>query len=759
MRSGMWAVSIGALGLAVGVPARVAATTANDLCAATANPCVVSVAVVVTDQSVIDVGARELRITSTGSLNAGTGMMTLRAGTLSVDNGGGVRALGTATTRGGTISVEAGTVTIAGAVDAGGSPGGTINVTATGAFTLSGSMSARSLSRSEIAGSIQISAATASLTGGVSLIGGFDSIGGDFSLDASGAISITSTIDANGGDGGSIDITAGARGGSGSLTISDIAVLRADATTAGGFGGSVDLRSQGDGVSSGTMTMAGLLSVRGLQATIEVGGGSGGCIDLAATGDILINRAGARLVAEGGAPDGDGGEVSLTSERGQIVLQGTISAAVSGPESNAGAASVDAGGDVSITGSITLTGGDGGGGELTVSSQTGSVTVGAQAVLDASSTATGQGGDIAIESGFAAAGQQAVLVQGRIAADGGSGGGSGGSISLTGGDSVRVAPTGTLRVVGTLGGGGGGTVDVAADPGSVSIEGPIVASGASPNGRGGVVSLEGVCGVTVTAAITASGFGGGGLFGVATDTGPIDLRSTVDVRSSAATGGRIEIAGTGDVRIAGTLQTDGATAPGGRIEVTGCEVTVCGLDALRCPAGVTAVLSSNGPGGVNRLTGRESIGVLGTMRANTGSGANELVYDGSAAREPFVAGGSQVNPSARRIVDPTLDPCPICGNGIIEPPETCDDGNMLDGDGCSSCCQDEVPRIAGDANGDGMVTAEDVRFLITEIFDGDGDQVGQVSGGNFRGAPGADVNGDGRITAADLPALLRLLAP
>ena len=32
---------------------------------------------------------------------------------------------------------------------------------------------------------------------------------------------------------------------------------------------------------------------------------------------------------------------------------------------------------------------------------------------------------------------------------------------------------------------------------------------------------------------------------------------------------------------------------------------------------------------------------------------------------------------------------PVCGNRIIEPPETCDDGNTVSGDGCSATCQIE----------------------------------------------------------------------
>lgn len=37
-------------------------------------------------------------------------------------------------------------------------------------------------------------------------------------------------------------------------------------------------------------------------------------------------------------------------------------------------------------------------------------------------------------------------------------------------------------------------------------------------------------------------------------------------------------------------------------------------------------------------------------------------------------------------------PCnlPVCGNGILEPGEQCDDGNVINGDGCSSTCQIEI---------------------------------------------------------------------
>jgi cysteine-rich repeat protein len=38
---------------------------------------------------------------------------------------------------------------------------------------------------------------------------------------------------------------------------------------------------------------------------------------------------------------------------------------------------------------------------------------------------------------------------------------------------------------------------------------------------------------------------------------------------------------------------------------------------------------------------------------------------------------------------------PVCGNGITEIPEQCDDGNSINGDGCSSSCTIEQPPACG----------------------------------------------------------------
>lgn len=46
------------------------------------------------------------------------------------------------------------------------------------------------------------------------------------------------------------------------------------------------------------------------------------------------------------------------------------------------------------------------------------------------------------------------------------------------------------------------------------------------------------------------------------------------------------------------------------------------------------------------------------------------------------------------LVELKVAPDPVaCGNGTVDPGETCDDGNTTDGDGCSATCQDEDPGM------------------------------------------------------------------
>src|SRR5262245_15121880 len=89
----------------------------------------------------------------------------------------------------------------------------------------------------------------------------------------------------------------------------------------------------------------------------------------------------------------------------------------------------------------------------------------------------------------------------------------------------------------------------------------------------------------------------------------------------------------------------------------------------------------------------------------------------------------------------------ICPNGIVEPPETCDDGNVVAGDGCSPLCLLEVPNRPPVC--DGAVASTDslwppnhqlVPVTIDGVVDPDGDPVAVTTTGISQDEP---VDGSG----------------
>jgi len=94
-------------------------------------------------------------------------------------------------------------------------------------------------------------------------------------------------------------------------------------------------------------------------------------------------------------------------------------------------------------------------------------------------------------------------------------------------------------------------------------------------------------------------------------------------------------------------------------------------------------------GSANGEAGPVSIGTLQVTA---------LVASGTlVAQSSFLnAGGAPQSPSAR-VVAAALD---SCGNHLIEPPEQCDDGNRVDGDGCYRTCRNEGAfTLGGTARG------------------------------------------------------------
>jgi hypothetical protein len=304
-------------GLLFALPPRARATTAADLCPAGTGPCVVSRSVRVDDNSVIDTGTRHLVIAAGGVLIVDSGTMTLQADRLTIEDGGFLRALGTASEAGGTIHATANVIAVVGQVEVAGAPGGEVTLTSTGELTVTGAIDANARSRDEDGGAIMLQGATITLAGPVTANGGRDGLGGDVDVNSAGDLLVSRNVEASGGDGGSVDLVAGASG-TGNLTVSQTGRVQADALTEDGFGESVSLSASGDGIANGHIIMHGLITVSGIA------GGNAGAIDIDAAGDVRGTDTTAHIIASGGRPNGAGGEISITSTLGQYTCVATI---------------------------------------------------------------------------------------------------------------------------------------------------------------------------------------------------------------------------------------------------------------------------------------------------------------------------------------------------------------------------------------------------------------------------------------------------
>lgn len=344
--------------LAVGVlllilPQRSRATTAADLCPAGTGTCVVSRTIRVDDNSIIDTGSRHLVIAAGGSLLVGSGTMTLRSARLTIEDGGVIRGTGSGGESGGTITINADVIQIVGQIAATGSPGGEVTLTSGGDLSVTGTIDARSLSTDEDGGSILLQGQNVTLAGPITANGGRDGLGGDVDVLSGGDLLISRNIEASGGEGGTLDISAG-NGGAGNLTISENGRLTADALTEDGLAESVNLTASGDGITSGHIFLNGDVSCSGFS------GASAGEINFDAAGDVRGTDNGAHIIASGGRPTGAGGEVNITATEGQYTCAASIEVR-GNTEAPGGALTFEVGGSILLATPIDVRGGTLGG--------------------------------------------------------------------------------------------------------------------------------------------------------------------------------------------------------------------------------------------------------------------------------------------------------------------------------------------------------------------------------------------------------------
>ncbi|HZP42471.1 MAG TPA: DUF4215 domain-containing protein [Candidatus Binatia bacterium] len=463
----------------------------------------------------------------------------------------------------------------------------------------------------------------------------------------------------------------------------------------------VDVKSGGKlSVTSGTMTiLAGALHVEAGGALIGVEGALGGTIAVTTTGDIRVDggRTPGRIDIDGDQTTGEvdftaGGDIVLAGSllgraltdfaagalvnltaAGAVMLGGTV-ALGGGVQSIGGALAVEAGGDVTVTAPIDVSGGDGGDIDI-----------------------TSNGGDVTLEAG--------PVVNG--AGDFGSGG------------TVTLAAHGTVSVKGGLhgpgagsaldGGGDGALVDITADTGAVTLAGTFDLSGAPPDGTGGEIDVTAGTDVVLTGAVLAGDTGIDGCGGsVSVSAGGNVTAGIMQVPGGSCGGGSVSITGGGAVALNGEVDADGTLDEGGgTIDATGPTLTVTakvhanGLDATS-PGGLiglsacTLTVASGGQvqalglAGGTLLQASGQLTVAGTVQASA-AGTNEFQYL-DPTKLPVVTGS--VTPPATVTQNPALPPCAVgggaaCGNGAVEGTETCDDGNTTPCDGCSATCRAE----------------------------------------------------------------------
>jgi hypothetical protein len=498
----------------------------------------------------------------------------------------------------------------------------------------------------------------------------------------------------------------------GSLTISASGFIDANGASPGARGGTFIVetatffsaqqssRFEADGAVAG-----GAILVRA-GGSITIGGrllsenrgttAAGGLIDLRAGGDITVASTSA-VRARGGADSDGGGEIDLTANGNILVRTKLDVSALDG-----GFVELRAGGTVTLSEADASGGGD-----------------------------AGSGGCIDVVGGAG------TLIEGALAANGATGtfmtGGCGGLICLDGdAGTLTIASAASVSANGASPDGGGGQVSLLSRVATV-VNGTVEARGPTGETCGGDVCIETGLDATVngTALLDVSGGDAGGTMEIiagrdVTINGDLDLRG----RQRGAFGGVLAVhagnAGTGQLRVAKTvdLSSSPTCSPeigcgeGGSAELSGCDVTLT----------TTAALLATGPaGGAQTLTAREQMriqGIVDATRTQAGPDNGVTLLQYTARKTPILTGPIAPTPVRTTLTTcptqgPTLPnclaPCPTCGNGQVEYPETCDEG-MVPAQSCGGCsrfCQVEDCDDGLFCTGDSCLPSAGCRHRVT----------------------------------------------
>jgi cysteine-rich repeat protein len=357
-----------------------AAPARAQLCGPTDDPCIVASSLSVPSGSVFDLGGRDLIIAATRILTVqGAGFLTIMANDITLDDGARIVASGNAGVGGDISLVATGVITLdpSSRVDVTSEAAGSIQLVGA-SVQMNGQLRATATTRDGEGGFVGITGTTAVHIGGTGIDGSSGNrfgCGGFMEAVSDGSVTVSGPIEFKGGDcdGGDINIDA-----LDDITVDATSAVSTVATYEFGSGGAVSLTAGGDVVFNGTLTQTGAgtlgegggdggdfdiignnVTVAGLVTVTGAGpDGSGGFVDFSATGVLAVN---APVVATGAA-QGVGGDVLFAAD-GAIEVNSTVNltagfaggsfdAFTAGTFSMAPAATIDVSGTGSPVGQI-----------------------------------------------------------------------------------------------------------------------------------------------------------------------------------------------------------------------------------------------------------------------------------------------------------------------------------------------------------------------------------------------------------------------
>jgi cysteine-rich repeat protein len=507
------------------------------------------------------------------------------------------------------------------------------------------------------------------------------------------------------------------------------------------------LKSRGDFIEPNGFIIGGGLITLASSGTIidhgiiDVSGDSAGSIRLTAVGDVTLDTDSSIVgtgdtLADEGQRYADGGSLDVSSSAGGITLSGIINL-VGNNQATGGAVSLLAARNVTISEVVDAAGGGSDGGQIDVVA--GDNILVTKALDVSSQVGGGFGGTITLTSGIDSLGGivpgGSVTVSNAMLRLTGSpaetSGGDGGELDVNAFGLVRFtgASVGIHADAATTFDGDGGAIFIASTDnsfftlgpldGNLELAGVVSARGGNDGGSGGVIELSAGRDLLVTATINASGRqSGGDISGDAGGAIRLDGAITAPATDSIGDGGGIDfaagLASVASLTVAADVDAPGGSASGGHADISlaGCSVSVEPSVTIDGHAGVS----------INNVSGGSDVTLMSLAPTQIKTGARLLAYPGGhvytthpPGQNPVIASGVTFNPA--RIDRPsTTAPfpnCPLCGDGRHSLGEGCDDGNLINGDGCAANCTVEPGYTCGAGNpspctptcGDGVIIA------------------------------------------------------